>query len=410
MSTTYNTIAGDTFEIVSRKKYGFEGESNRIADANPGVVEPLIPGTVLTIPLLSDTTPNIKSQIPSENIDEVAIIINGERFRYWTQIKINDSIDSVTTVDFVAPFEHEAPGFKEAFKPFNFTPVEVTVGGVRKFKGLMVVVNPQVSGNSRTLSISCYSLPGTINDCNPSPSTYPIEYKGLRLSDIASKILKPFGFKAEFLADEGAPFEKVSCGVSAKPWSFLTTLAGQRNLILTDDSNGDLIFLESIQEGNPIAVLGQGSPPVIAVTPSFEPQKYYSDVTGIEPPSAGLDGSKYTVKNPRLKGIVRPYVFTVQDTKGGDVKKTVEVKAARMFANMVSYNLSVNTWRDPAGNLWESNTTIKLTAPDAMIYQEYEFLIRNVSFNMTKDKKTAVLTLVLPGVFRGEIPEALPWE
>ncbi len=408
MSTTYKIIEGDTFEIVSRKKYGHEGESDRIAAANPGISEPLITGVVLTIPAIFENSLN--SQVQANNIDEVAIIINGVRFRHWTMIKINDGIDSITTVDFSAPFESDAPGFQAAFRPFSFASVEVTVGGVRKFTGRMVVVNPQVSENSRTITVSCYSLPGTIIDCGPSPSTYPIEYKKLRLGDIASRLLKPFGFEAIFLADEGAVFDKVSCGVSTKVWSFLVSLAEQRNLILSDDVNGNLVFLESTSTGDPVAVLKQGEPPVMSVTPSFEPQSYYSDITGIETPSAGRDGSKYTVRNPHLTNVQRPHTFTVQDTKGGDVKKTVEVKAARMFANMVSYSLSVNTWRDPAGNLWQSNAMIKLTAPDAMIYRESEFLIRNVALEETPNAQTAILTLVLPGVFRGEIPESLPWE
>ena len=410
MYTTYKTIQGDTFETVSRKVYGYEGESERIVESNPGVVEPLNPGTILTTPPLGDAVDSNRSNTPSENIDEVSIIVNGERFRYWTSIKITDSMDSVTTVDFTAPFESDAPGFRAAFKPFSFALVEVAIGGIRGFTGRMVGVDPEVSDKRKALSISCYSLPGTINDCNPSPSTYPIEYNNLRLGDIASRLLAPFGFKAKFLADEGAPFDKVSCGVSTKVWEFLTALAAQRNLIMTDDANGNLLFIESVAAGNPVAVLAQGEPPVVSVVPSFNPQRYYSDITGIVAPSPGSDGSKFTVKNPFLNGVMRPYVFTVQDTKGGDVKTAVNVKAARMFANMVSYRLRVNTWRDPAGNSWASNTTIKLTAPDAMIYNPYEFLIRTVEREKASDKKTAVLTLVLPGVFRGEIPESLPWE
>lgn len=410
MSTTYSTIQGDTFDIISRKTYGYEGESDRIIAANPGVVEPIPVGTVLTIPLISSQISDTDSQIPTDNINEVAIIINGDRFRYWTSVRIRDSIDAITTVDFTAPFEHDAPGYREAFKPFNFTPVEVTIGGVRKFTGRMVAVNPQISGNSRTLSISCYSLPGVLNDCNASPSTYPIEYKNLRLEDITDKLLKPFGFTTEFLADQGAPFDKVSCGVSTKIWSFLVSLAEQRNLILTDDNNGNLIFSISVEAGQPRAILTQGSPPVMSVTPTFDPQKYYSDITGIETVSAGLEGAKFTVKNTFLKGILRPYVFTVQDTKGGDVKTAVQVKAARMFANMVSYSLRVNTWRDPVGNLWIPNTTIKLTAPDAMIYSEYEFLIRSVEFEKVSNSEIAILNLIFPGTFRGEIPESLPWD
>jgi len=72
--------------------------------------------------------------------------------------------------------------------------------------------------------------------------------------------------------------------------------------------------------------------------------------------------------------------------------------------------LDVATWYDPNNKLWEPNTTIKILAPGAMIYKEYEFLIRSIEFKTTKTEKTATIILSIPGSFSGEIPEALPWD
>lgn len=408
MSIIYSVIENDTFEIIARKIYGYEGESDRIQAANPGVSEPLSPGTTVIVPALHAGV--VRSEAPSNNINEVSITVNGERFRHWTGIQIRESMDGITTVDFTAPFEYDAPGFKEMFKPFSFPFVEVSIGGIKKFTGYLVVINPQITENFRAMTISCYSLPGVLNDCGPSPATYPIEFKNLRIEDISSKILKPSGINTIFLVDQGPPFDKVSCGVSTKIWSFLSTLAEQRELIITNDSNGNLVFTQSTTVGFPVAVLSQGEPPLMSVTPAFNPQNYYSDITGVVSPSGSVDGSIFTVKNPFPIGVMRPHVFTVQDTKGGDVKAVVQAKAGRMFANMVSYTVEVNTWGDPSGNLWTPNTTIKVTAPDAMIYNEYEFLIRNVLLEKAPDREVATLSLVLPGVFSGELPEGLPWD
>jgi hypothetical protein len=45
-----------------------------------------------------------------------------------------------------------------------------------------------------------------------------------------------------------------------------------------------------------------------------------------------------------------------------------------------------------------------------MVYNEYEFLIRDVTFEQTANSEVARLGLVLPGSFTGEAPEALPWD
>ena len=81
-----------------------------------------------------------------------------------------------------------------------------------------------------------------------------------------------------------------------------------------------------------------------------------------------------------------------------------------MFGAMASYSVALSTWRDPAGNLWAPNTTLKLQAPGAMIYNSYEFIVRSVEFSKDSTSETARLNLVLPGAFSGQIPEALPWD
>jgi hypothetical protein len=103
--------------------------------------------------------------------------------------------------------------------------------------------------------------------------------------------------------------------------------------------------------------------------------------------------------------------FKIDDTEPGDGPQAVRAKLARMFANIAAYDVEdLPTWRAPKGGLFTPNTTIELHAPDVMVYQPYEFLIRNVRFKADADTQTASLGLVLPGAFSGETPESLPWD
>jgi prophage tail gpP-like protein len=108
--------------------------------------------------------------------------------------------------------------------------------------------------------------------------------------------------------------------------------------------------------------------------------------------------------------VVRPLTFKAKDTDNGSIKAAVEAKAARMFADAASYSIQLDTWRDPAGNLWEPNTSLNLLAPGAMIYNNYEFLVRTVELEADRQSRTATHNLVMPGVFSGQIPESLPWD
>lgn len=410
MSTTYNVTTGDTFESISRKKYGTEKEADRIARANPGVAEPLTAGTVLTAPAQPDAPQNVQQKGVTNSDEDVAVLIDGKRFRFWDRVRITRAIDTMDTVEFGAPFDADAPGFRETFRPFSFKTVVITVGGEPLFTGTMVAVSPAVENGQKIVSVSGYSLPGVLNDCTSPASTYPLEFDNQGLREISGALSSPFGIGVEFEGDQGAVFERVASEPGKKVLAFLTELAKQRNLVISSTPRGELLFSQSKETGQPVARLQQGSAPVMAVTPFFSPQEYYSHITGIEPVIVGLAGSQFTVKNPRLLGVTRPLTFNAPDTLDADVKGAVEAKAGRMFGNMASYSVRVATWRDPSGNLWTPNTIVNLLAPDAMIYTEYAFVVRSVEFEREGRAETATLNLVIPGSFSGKVPESLPWE
>lgn len=410
MSTTYRVAPGDTFDSISRKKYGTQAEAGRIARANPGVSEPLASGTEVIVPPLPDAPADRGNAIPAATLDEVALLIDGQRFRFWDRMSITRAIDSMDTVTFGAPFDHQAPGFRETFRPFSFKPVAILVGGDPLFTGTMVDVLPSLANGSKTIAVSAYSRPGVLNDCTPPASAFPLEFDAADLRTITDALIGPFGLAPEFRANAGGAFERVACSPGKEVLAFLAELAKQRGLVISSTERGNLLFWDEVETGSPVARLQQGETPVLSVEPVFAPQQYYSHVTGVEPVVVGLSGAQYTVRNPRLSGITRPHSFEARDTLEADIKGATEAKAGRMFGNVAAYTARVTTWRDPQGELWKPNTTLKLTAPDAMIYNEYEFVIRSVSFEQGPAARTATIELAIPGSFRGTIPEALPWD
>lgn len=409
--STYVVQAGDTFANVSRRTYGSERGVANIQAANPGVLV-LTPGIILTIPPLPNSPKQKPQKVPFVDPDEVAITIENNRFRFWTEVKINRAIDTFDTVEFLAPFESKAKDYRQTFRPFSYKDVNVTVGQDRLFTGTMVGVRPNITPTEKTLTVSCYSRPGVLNDCTMPASSYPINFLKQNIQQISEYMARPFGIDVIFDADPGAEFFNVMAEPKKKVLSFLTKLAKQRNLIMSSNEEGALVFLnkKTSVTDNPVAILKQSEAPLMTVEPEFTEQAYYSDITGIEPVVAGLAGSKFTVKNPRLNGVIRPISFDVDDTLDADIKTVVETKAAKMFGSAVSYTVEVNTWRDKDGELWEPGATILLLAPDAMVYSEYKFIIRNVQFSRTGNDTTAKLNLVVPGAYSATLPKTLPWD
>lgn len=412
MSTIYSTVSGDTFVSIARKRYGDDNEASRIVLANPGITEPLSPGTNLSIPAVPGAPVNKAQGALSDGVDEVSVEIDGARFRFWDGSTITRNIDTFDTVSLAAPFEADAPGFRDTFRPLSYKPVGVSVGGEPLFTGTIVPIDPVLTPERKSLALSGYSLPGVLNDCTPPASAFPLEFNGQNIAQIAQSLCDPFGISVVFApnVNPGAKFPEVAMARDKKVFPFLVDLAQQRGLIISSTPRGELLFLRSVIAGDPVARFSQGSSPLQAITPTFNAQEYYSSVTAIEPARVGATGSQYTVQNPRLEGVIRPFTFTVSDAKGGDVKAAAEAKAARMFANAVSYSMPVPTWRDPRGELWAPNTLVTATAPDAMIYSEYTFLMKSIAFSRNEGGENALLRFVIPGAYSGQLPKVMPWD
>jgi prophage tail gpP-like protein len=454
LSSTFRSGGGETFEEISRIVYGTEEHAGLIAKANPGQASPLVGKSAVAIPTLPESwfgnppedppaptaTPALKpatdnataqaagpaaataTALPqatrpaiTDSDDGVAISVDGSRYRFWDTTRIVRAIDAVSIVEFTAPNNSADPAHRETFRPFKYKPVAVTVGGVQLFNGTMVSPVPTLENKRKIMQVGCYGRPGVLGDCVLPASAYSdgraeIEFNDQTLEEIAATVTSSFGISVVFLAASGATFERVAIGTSTRVLTFLGNLARQRNLVVGDDAQGNLVFQRFDTASKPVAFLVQGVSPLLSVQPFFNPQDYYSHVTGIEPVVLGFAGSQFTVKNPHTLGVIRPFVFGVDDTLGGDIKQAVEAKAGRMFGNLASFTAKVIGWRDPQGELWAPGSTINLHAPDASVYSPYDFLVRSVELEQNKNEKTAMINLTLPGSFAGILPEALPWD
>lgn len=407
--STYIVQEGDTFEDVSRKQFGSVDFASLIISANPGSFNPPTPGTNLVI-----SKPTVPEP-PKDAAEGVAsIIVDGKKFIGWDEIEFTRSMDSFGTFSFRSVWEPQNREFRDIFRPMKYRTVGIFEGSELLFNGTMLPVNPITSAKSRTVQASGYSIPGVINDCTPPISALPLERDVQDLQQIAKALLDPFGIKVEFDGEPGPTFDREAIEPTEKIYRYLIKLAQQRKFIITDTPEGACKFHTETETGNPVAVINEGDPGISSIVPAFREQDFYSHISGQASTLFAFltteAGSQHTVVNPRLSGVLRPFTFTPDDSVIGDIKTAVEAKAGRMFANAVAYTLNIPTWRDSEGNLWKPNTTIKITAPDAMIYSSYEFLIRRVIYRRTATQDIATLTLVIPGVFKGLIPEVLPWD
>lgn len=341
---------------------------------------------------------------------EVSLAIGGERWRYWEQISLQRSLDSFSTVTFTGPFDPSRSAMRAALRPFAFQDVTVAVDGAVVLTGTMLTPMPRGEPSASSVEVSAYARPAVIMDAHMPVDRFPVEWSGLHLAQIAREICDPYGIDLSFAGAPGPPFRRVKLAPDSAPGRFLADLARQRGRVMRDTPSGSLLITESAQAGRPVAYLVEGEAPLLSAEVAFSPQDYFSAITGLARSKPGRLGAKHTQANPHLSGVVRPYTFATEDVDRGDLPGAVAAKLGRMFGNMVAYVAKVPTWHDSSGRLWAPDTTVSLKAPSAMVYDHYEFLIRDVMLEKDGDSETAALGLVLPGAFSGETPASLPWD
>jgi len=347
--------------------------------------------------------------------DEVSIIVDGSIYRFWETVDINFSFDDFAdTFTISGPFDFENRKFLDLFRPYKYKEIGLYVAGELKLTGTLLSPSPSNTPDSSTISISGYSAPGIIADCNAAPVDWPIAINGLNLEEIANKLTNPFGIKVLFESDPGPKFsksDKVRMDVDEKIGNFLITLAKQRGLIINSNMSGELVFSKVTSENATLSIVS-GQWPWIGSNCSFDGQNMFSAITAIGTNNKRGYGSRVTVENPALASVepARHKIYHAADVLSGGLQTSAKAELGRMIADSLKINLSVVGWHRPDGLIWSDNQKIIFHSPRDLLISEHDYVIRNAKLTKGPDKATTDLELVLPESYSGEIPKSFPWE
>lgn len=427
MSRSHTVISGDRLTRISTRYYNISTKFSLIIEANPILKErqnkkilsadglPIVyAGEILTIP---DETENIVNPnavkaspltINTDNKDGITIKIAGNDFEFYTGFSLTSNIGSLDTVSVDLPnFDKDI--YNETFQALSYKQASIYFGKDLFFDGIMLAPVRDTEPNSKILSLTLYPRCGVLSDCTFPVSIYPIEYNGLTLKDIAEEAARIFGIKVEFIGDPGAAFEKVAPEPTTKILDFLVGLAKQRGFLITNNVSGDLLIWKA-EITDSLAFFKEGEIPFISCSPSFSPQNYYSEITGLTPATETKAAETYTWKNPFLKNVFRPFTAEVDDIEDSDLQASVEALAGRMFGSVAKYNLQINSLRNKDGIFFKKNKIITAIAPNSDIFIEFDFLIeQSILTRNDESADNASIDLVLPGAYTGSLPEVIPW-
>lgn len=374
-------------------------------------------------------------------------------------LKINDRI-KIRTVDFFTNFELDLKydsvastfSFSFYFDPKNHDHAELACvshfheaiiehNGETLITGYILANTFNSTPKKELVHIGGYSKAGVLEDCDISPDYFPLETNGLSLKEIAEKYIKPFKLNlvidndvnqestVEFTAIQPSvdtptdgsaspptitqsfslsekiskKIDKANAKESQNIKSFLTDLATQRNVLLSHNNNGDLLFTEPKTNLKPILHFEAG---VIGTTMSlsFNGQGLHSEIWVIRSPdSEGSQPEEYKIINPYVPIVYRPKV--VVQTSGDDLSLQ-QLAQKSLSAELKNIKLTITTDRwEVDGKIIKPNNLITVKNPDLYLYNTTKWFIESIKFTGDSKKTIAVLTCVLPEVYSRNYPK-----
>lgn len=333
---------------------------------------------------------------------------------FFNSFNINlkhNSVAGVFSFDFL--FDPDNPEHKELACVSHFHEVQMYYGDYLLMTGVITNNNFKASSRITMASFGGYAKPGVLDDCQIPPSLYPLQSDGLSLERIARRLIKPF--KLDMIIDSSVQsamsksFKRSTASSRSTVKDYLTELASQKDIILSHDVEGRLLFTKSKTKQKPILDFDLTKPTPAGMTFDFNynGQGMHSHITVMK--QASIDGGnagEQTIRNPYVIGsYYRPRVTS--QTSGDDNDTTLAVN--RVLSNELrNITLTITTNNLVVdGVLLLPNNTISIYAPRLFIYTKTFFFIESISYEGNNETSVATINCVLPEVYNNETPTSI---
>lgn len=330
--------------------------------------------------------------------------INGSYIKFFDQISIARTLDSVASVfSFVGRFNPENPLHLEIYKPLAFPKVEIFRNdGTLLLTGTIVKTDTPSEAAPNLWKLSGYSKAGILERVNIPYSLYPLESLNRNLKDITSRLIAPFGIDMfvdpSVATDAAINFDKSVAAPSEKIKAYLSKLASQRNIVLSHNPSGDLVYFRPDTTAAPLYRFNTEN--TVSMRLSVDGDAMFSDIIVLRQPEDSESNLTPvdTVKNP-LMPIYKPSVNVM--TSGAETA-TKQAAENELAAQLTAIDLTLSFDRFV---VLSPGDIVEVKNPELRLKNYQRFMVQMVQHNETTEATTTNIALVLPECFTGQNPK-----
>ncbi|MBE9490874.1 MAG: hypothetical protein IMY67_11310 [Bacteroidetes bacterium] len=333
---------------------------------------------------------------------------------FFNKFRITLRYDAVaSTFSFEHYFDPKNKEHRILWQPGHFHIVKLEHKGELLLTGYILSQTFAKSKIKKLSSISGYSLPGVLEDCQIPTSLYPLQSDGLTLGQITSKLLAHFSTSRNPIKLEVDPsvsgkvnsvFDKTTASETDTIKSYLTKMAAQKDIVLSHTPEGNLLYTKAKADIAPIFHFTPGQIGVTDMSLTFDGQAMHSSITLLKQASTeGGNAGQSFVSNPYVPFVRRPAVK--KQSSGGD-NDTGDAASNALSAELkgIVLTIELNDWFLD-GKIVKPNNTILVTDPELYIFEPTLFFIESVDLVGDEKENTASLKCVLPEVYTENRPK-----
>ena len=332
--------------------------------------------------------------------------INDKFYNFFDNITINHKLDAVASIfSFDARFNPENIEHRAIFQPLAYNVVEIYDNDDRlKFTG--VTVNTSLGSDSkRSLqNVSGYSKAGILEDVTIPYSAYPLEKLNSSLNNIVSRLIGEFGL--DFVVDNSVKNEmnlnypKTVASPTDTIKEFISKLTAQRNIILSHDAKGNLLFYKPNTKAKAKAFFNEQN--TTSMTLNVNGQAMHSKISVIRQPSKdNVSLSAVDTISNHLVKVNRTIVKTLSSGTETDTKKAADNILAEELKNIV-VDVNINRYENiNCGDIVEVHNH------EIYLFAKIRMMVSEITISETNSQETMALKLMLPETFSGEEPKKI---
>ena len=331
--------------------------------------------------------------------DKVELIIAGRAYGGWTDVEIDYGIDSIAH-QFTLSLTERGEGGAQELPVDAGSECRVTIGGETVITGYIDAINASVDSQNHGITASGRSKAADLIDCSAIGT--PSSWSNRKFEAIAADLVKPLGISIVARSDTGAPFAKFAVQTGESVFEALERMAKLRSLLLISTSAGAVEIVTPTPKGAAIRLV-QGQH-FKAITGRHDVSQRFSQYL-IKGQSAGSDSVngkaaahvKASATDPAIERY-RPLMIVAEDqANAASMSARAKWEATVRAAKAQGADVTLPTWRDPTGQLWQPMQRVRLVSQWVNI--DADLLITNVSLRLSQDESTATLTLAYPDAY-----------